>query len=79
MKKSMRVKTFSLQVKLTKLKINHGVISAKIAKELKRPVPCTIALQVLKKRRLHLKDQMVRCIKTLHAFGHAPKAVEARA
>lgn len=69
-----RVKAFSLQARVAKLRIKHMEVRALISQELKRPVPCSLSLQRLKRRRLRLKDQMSRydgLLRTLRAMPTA--------
>ena len=53
-----RVKTFSLKTRLAELSVKNREVKKLIADELKRPLPCNLSLQRLKRRRLKLKDQM---------------------
>ncbi|UWQ42695.1 YdcH family protein [Leisingera aquaemixtae] len=69
MKNSPRVKVFSLQVRLAKLRLKHQSLKAKIAKELKRPSPCSMMLQGLKRQRLRTKDEILRCLTQLRRTG----------
>lgn len=61
MNNSPRVRIFSLQVKMAQLRRNHQSLKSKVAEELKRPVPCSFALQKLKRQRLRIKDELERC------------------
>ncbi|SFQ73762.1 YdcH family protein [Donghicola eburneus] len=65
MKNDVRLKVFSLEARLAKLRSKHGTLKALIARELKRPVPCSVTLQTLKRQRLRIKDEMVRCVSRL--------------
>lgn len=61
MKRSPRVKSFSLNVNLARLRSRHQDIKNRIAAEMNRPAPCGLALQELKRQRLTIKDEIVRC------------------
>lgn len=61
----MNQKVFSLEGRLTQLRTKHEALKARIARELKRPAPCTSTLQTLKRQRLRIKDDMVRCVAQL--------------
>ncbi|MFC3614946.1 DUF465 domain-containing protein [Lutimaribacter marinistellae] len=70
--KSLRVRRFSLDVKLAALKARHLELKKKIGDELKRPAPCMESLQRLKRRRLRIKDEMARyegLLRTLTALS----------
>jgi len=70
MKPSSRIKLFSTEVRIKHLRDRHQDVKAKIVDELKRPAPCSIALQQLKRRRLIIKDQIARydgLLRTLRA------------
>ncbi|WP_416368816.1 YdcH family protein [Tritonibacter mobilis] len=69
MKDSPKVKAFSLEVRLTKLRLKHQTLKARIAREMKRPSPCSATLQMLKRQRLRLKDEIVSCANRLRALG----------
>lgn len=58
---SPRLRAFKLKVRLASLRRGHQAVKARISNELKRPVPCSLALQALKRQRLRLKDEMARC------------------
>ena len=60
MKTSPAVRSFSIGVRLVALRRRHQVIKAKIAEELRRPMPCSMMLQRLKRQRLAIKDQITR-------------------
>lgn len=60
MKSSARIKSFAVSVRLISLRRRHQVIKAKIAEELRRPMPCSMMLQRLKRQRLAIKDQITR-------------------
>ncbi len=73
--KSFRVSRFSLGVKIAALKTRHHELKQKIAEELKRPVPCAMSLQKLKRRRLRIKDEMARyegLLRTLTSLSRNP-------
>ena len=65
MKPSPKVRAFSLKVNMARLRRNHHDVKAEIAKELRRPAPCTLALQRLKRQRLKIKDEIARCVDNL--------------
>ena len=69
MKNSPEVRSFTVSVKLVALRRRHQVIKAKIAEELRRPLPCSLLLQRLKRQRLAVKDQIARFDGLLRAFG----------
>ncbi|MDP5215738.1 YdcH family protein [Ruegeria sp. 2205SS24-7] len=60
MNKSPRVKAPSLRVRMAELKSRHHDLKARIATELKRPLPCSVQLRKLKRRRLMIKDELAR-------------------
>ncbi|MFA3917655.1 DUF465 domain-containing protein [Ruegeria hyattellae] len=60
MNKSPRVKALSLRIRMAELKNRHHELKARIAKELKRPLPCSLQLRKLKRRRLLIKDELAR-------------------
>ena len=68
MKDNPKVKVFSLMVNVTRLRQNHQLVKAKIAKELKRPMPCSISLQKLKRKRLRLKDEIAQSLAQIRAI-----------
>lgn len=70
MKDSHKVKAFSLEVRLTKLRLKHQALKARIAGEMKRPSPCSASLQMLKRQRVRIKDEIVSCVKRLQSLGH---------
>ncbi|MCG7623502.1 YdcH family protein [Epibacterium sp. Ofav1-8] len=74
MKDSPKVKAFSLEVRLTKLRLKHQTLKARIAREMKRPSPCSASLQMLKRQRLRIKDEIVSCAKRLQSLGHTTLA-----
>jgi len=43
---------------LSKLQNKHASLDAEIRQELKNPLPDTLRISTLKKRKLHLKDQI---------------------
>lgn len=70
MKVSPRVKLFSVEARVANLRHRHHEIKQKIKEELKRPSPCGMALQGLKRRRLQIKDEIARyngVLRTLRA------------
>ncbi len=69
MKDSPKVKAFSLEVRLTKLRMKHQTLKARIAQEMRRPSPCSASLQMLKRQRLRIKDEIVSCAKRLQSIG----------
>lgn len=69
MKTSSRKMSFSITVRLVALRRRHQVIKAMIAEELRRPAPCSMILQRLKRRRLAVKDQIVRFDALLRSLG----------
>ena len=46
--------------RLKSLQATRDILNAKIQQELVRPQPCSLRLQALKRRRLLLKDKIVR-------------------
>lgn len=60
MQKNPRTKAFSLRLRMAELQSRHHDLKARIAKELKRPLPCSVQLQTLKRRRLQIKDELTR-------------------
>lgn len=71
MKTSPAVRSFSIGVRLVALRRRHQVIKAMIAEELRRPAPCNLILQRLKRQRLALKDQIARLDGLLRSLGTA--------
>ncbi|WP_170336788.1 YdcH family protein [Ruegeria arenilitoris] len=72
MPRNNRVKVFSLKARLAELRIKNMEVKRLIADELKRPLPCSLSLQQLKRRKLELKDQMLRydgLLRTLSALS----------
>ena len=65
MTKSARVKTFSLQLHIARLRQTHGAIKSRIAGERKRPAPCSLTLQSLKRQRLKVKDELAYSLEVL--------------
>jgi len=74
MKHSPKVKAFSLEVRLTKLRLKHQTLKARIAREMKRPSPCGASLQMLKRQRLRIKDEIVSCAGRLQSLGYTTLA-----
>ena len=75
MKNSPRIRSFSIGVRLVALRRRHQVVKAKIAEELRRPMPCSFMLQRLKRQRLAIKDQIARfdgLLRALRAPGPQP-------
>lgn len=62
-----RLNAFKLKVRLVSLRKGHRAVKARISDELKRPVPCSLALQALKRQRLRIKDEIARCGSLLQA------------
>ena len=73
MKSSARIKSFAVSVRLISLRRRHQVIKAKIAEELRRPMPCSMMLQRLKRQRLAVKDQITRFDGLLRGLGSPDK------
>lgn len=73
MKTSPRKRSFSISVRLVILRQRHQALKAMIAEELRRPAPCSLMLQRLKRRRLAVKDQITRFDELLGAFGMTEK------
>ncbi|NOC83036.1 YdcH family protein [Ruegeria sp. HKCCD6428] len=69
MPRNNRVKAFSLKARLAELRIKNMEVKKLIADELKRPLPCSLSLQRLKRRKLELKDQMSRYDGLLHTLA----------
>jgi len=69
-----RLNAFKLKVRLVSLRKGHRAVKARISDELKRPAPCSLALQALKRQRLHLKDEIARCGSLLQATDPAAPA-----
>jgi len=67
-----KVRAFSLKINMARLRKSHRDLKAEIAKELRRPVPCTLALQRLKRQRLRLKDEIARCLTKLRQIEVTP-------
>jgi hypothetical protein len=65
MKTSPKVSKFSLGINVARLRKSHRDVKSQIARELRRPAPCTLALQQLKRRRLQIKDEIARCLDRL--------------
>lgn len=73
MKSSARIRSFSISVRLVALRRRHQVIKSKIAEELRRPMPCSMMLQRLKRQRLAVKDQITRFDGLLRGLGSPDK------
>lgn len=69
MPRNDRVKAFSLKARLAELRIKNLEVKKLIADELKRPLPCSLSLQQLKRRKLELKEQMLRYDGLLRTLG----------
>lgn len=69
MKISPRVRVFSIKARMANLRHRHTDVKARIAEELKRPAPCSMALQRLKRRRLKIKDEIARYEGLLRTLG----------
>ncbi|MCZ0962752.1 YdcH family protein [Paracoccus benzoatiresistens] len=69
MKSSARIRLFSASARLAALRRRHQVIKALIAEELRRPMPCSMMLQRLKRQRLAVKDQITRFDGLLRSIG----------
>ncbi|MEC3861814.1 YdcH family protein [Mesobacterium sp. TK19101] len=48
----------ALPAKVARLRRRHHQLAVQIDEELQRPMPCSVALQRLKRQRLRLKDQI---------------------
>lgn len=48
----------ALPEKVARLRRRHHQLAVQIDEELQRPMPCSVALQRLKRQRLKLKDQI---------------------
>lgn len=71
MKTSALRKSFAVSVRIVSLRRRHQVIKTLIAEELRRPAPCSLMLQRLKRRRLAVKDQIARLDEFLRILGPA--------
>lgn len=69
MKTQSRIRRLSIEARMAKLRSRHSYVKNKIAEELKRPAPCSIALQHLKRRRLQIKDVIARYDGLLRTLG----------
>lgn len=72
MKFSPRVREFSLRARLAALRGRHQELKERIVQELKRPAPCSIQLQRLKRRKVRVKDELARhegLLRTLNAMA----------
>lgn len=69
MEPSLRVRVFSIKARVANLRHRHHEVKTKIAEELKRPAPCSMALQSLKRRRLQIKDEITRYDGVLRTLG----------
>ena len=69
MKISPAKRPFSISVKIVALRRRHQVIKAMIAEELRRPAPCNLILQRLKRQRLAVKDRIARFDALLGGLG----------
>lgn len=72
MKSSPKVRAFSLKINMARLRKSHSDVKAEIARELRRPAPCTMVLQRLKRQRLRIKDEIARCLSRLRQIELAP-------
>ncbi|MBE1282636.1 MAG: DUF465 domain-containing protein [Rhodobacteraceae bacterium] len=68
MKNSPKVRAFSLMANVARLRQSHRQVKVKIATELKRPVPCSLSLQKLKRKRLQIKDEITRTLAQVQAL-----------
>jgi len=60
------------------LRRQHSALEERIANELRRPIPDSLALQSLKRRRLRIKEQMTAFLSKQHlpgAFGITTRSV----
>lgn len=55
-----RIARFSKEVQVARLRRKHRTLQTRIQQERKRPVPCSLTLQTLKRQRLRLKDDIAR-------------------
>lgn len=69
MKGSPAIRSFRIGVRLVALRRRHQVIKAMIEEELRRPAPCSMMLQRLKRQRLAVKDQIARFDGLLRSLG----------
>jgi len=69
MKNNPRIRLFSIKARMANLRDRHQTVKARIAEELKRPAPCSMMLQQLKRRRLHIKDEIARYDGLLRTIG----------
>ena len=72
MKQNPRVREFSLRVQIAALQDRQRGLKTRIAQELKRPAPCNIVLQELKRHRLRIKDELARHEGLLRTIGALP-------
>ena len=70
MKSRAPIRAFAISVRLVALRRRHQVIKAKIADELRRPMPCSMILQRLKRQSLAVKDQITRFDRLLRSHGN---------
>ncbi|MDW4497151.1 YdcH family protein [Sulfitobacter sp. D35] len=64
-----RIKPFSVETRLAKLRARHQELKARINQERQRPAPCSISLQTLKRKRLIIKDEIARFDGLLRTIG----------
>jgi len=64
-----RLEPLSIRARIYNLRQRHRNVKAKIAEELKRPAPCSMALQRLKRKRLVIKDEIARYDGLLRTLG----------
>ncbi|WP_293576801.1 DUF465 domain-containing protein [Phaeobacter sp.] len=74
MKPNPKVKAFTLQIRLAKLRLKHRKIKAKIATELNRGAPCDSQLHGLKQQRLGIRHEMVECLSGLRQIAQPAAA-----
>lgn len=77
MKKTSARKLPSIKAKVAFLRRRQNDLALRIDDEMRRPVPCSVALQQLKRRRLLLKDQIARCDALLRGPHRAGAAMQA--
>ena len=80
MPESPRIKLFSLKVRTATLRQRQIELKARIMEELKRPAPCSTTLQVLKRRKLRIKDDLARhegILRTLESMGGRRQPMDA--
>lgn len=73
MESSALKKSFTVSVRIMSLRRRHRAIKGMIDEELRRPAPCSLMLQRLKRRRLAVKDQIARLDEFLRIPGPADR------